>query len=94
MSIVASQLIWLLRTRGIRKRAMEAGKAFEDFSEAIEWQSRGIDIEKTITTLFTKKSSADKKLEKTSGNTSTVTVAPSVFPEPSGNRNNVGDSIV
>ncbi len=35
--------IWFLRTRDIRRRAKEAGVEFDDFDEAIEWQSKGKD---------------------------------------------------
>ena len=79
MSVVASQLIWLFRTRNIRKRAKEAGKTFDDFPEAIEWQqSGGIDIENLILDLF-KNVSPATTLEKTSGPTfnSAVTITPS-----------------
>ena len=33
--------IWLLRTRGIRRRAKEAHLSFDEFPEAIEWQESG-----------------------------------------------------
>ncbi|KAF3031600.1 hypothetical protein E8E11_001052 [Didymella keratinophila] len=55
MSMVASHMIWLFRTRGIRKRAKEAGETFEEFEEGAEWQAKGIDIEKKIMHLFSKR---------------------------------------
>lgn len=36
--------IWLLRTRRLRQRAKEAGLKFDEFPEAVEWQSKGIDV--------------------------------------------------
>jgi hypothetical protein len=36
-----SHFVWWLRTRGIRKRAKEAGITFDEFSEVIEWQNAG-----------------------------------------------------
>ena len=36
--------IWLLRTRRIRKRASEAQMSFDDFPEAVEWQSNGLKL--------------------------------------------------
>lgn len=56
MSMVVSQLIWLFRTRGIRKRAKADGKTFDESSEGIEWQSIGIDIETKFLKLFSTKS--------------------------------------
>lgn len=53
--MVASHMIWLFRTRGIRKRAKEAGETFEEFEEGAEWQAKGIDIEKKIMHLFSKR---------------------------------------
>lgn len=35
--------IWYLRTRALRKRAEEAGKTFDEFQEAIDWQNQGSD---------------------------------------------------
>jgi hypothetical protein len=83
MSVVASHLIWLLRTRGIRKRAKEAGKTFDDFPEAIEWQANGIDLEKMFLALFKKEALPDTTPKTTPGNTntSTVAVAPSAIAE-------------
>lgn len=39
--IFLSQIIWLYRTRAIRKRAHEARLTFEEFPEGQEWQSKG-----------------------------------------------------
>ncbi|RAR10731.1 PQ loop repeat protein [Stemphylium lycopersici] len=62
MSMVASHLTWRLRTRGIRKRAKESGKTFEEFEEGIEWQAKGIDLGKLL-----KRLTAGKTCEGTSG---------------------------
>lgn len=45
MSMVASHLIWKLRTRGIHKRAKVEGKTFDESEEGREWQAKGIDLE-------------------------------------------------
>jgi hypothetical protein len=60
MSMVASHMIWLFRTRGIRKRAKEAGETFDEFEEGSEWQAKGIDIEKNIIHFFSKKSTPEE----------------------------------
>ncbi|EMD95349.1 hypothetical protein COCC4DRAFT_150434 [Bipolaris maydis ATCC 48331] len=52
MSMVVSHLVWLLRTRDIRRRAKEAGKTFDEYEEGIEWQSKGIDVEKLLKGMF------------------------------------------
>lgn len=52
MSMVVSHLVWLFRTRGIRQRAKEAGKTFDEFNEGIEWQAKGIDVEKRLRYMF------------------------------------------
>lgn len=60
MSMVASHMIWLIRTRGIRKRAKEAGETFDEFEEGVEWQAKGIDIEEKVRHFFSKKSIAEE----------------------------------
>jgi len=52
MSMVASHLVWLLRTRGIRSRAKEAGETFDESQEGLQWQAQGVDLEKRILSLF------------------------------------------
>ncbi|KAK1918180.1 hypothetical protein CFE70_000732 [Pyrenophora teres f. teres 0-1] len=61
MSMVASHLVWLLRTRGMRRRAKEAGKTFDEFQETTEWQARGINIEKKLMKAFFKKNTEEEK---------------------------------
>ncbi|CAA9957154.1 PQ loop repeat protein [Pyrenophora teres f. maculata] len=61
MSMVASHLVWLLRTRGMRRRAKEAGKTFDEFQETTEWQARGINIEKKLMKAFFKKNTGEEK---------------------------------
>jgi hypothetical protein len=51
--MVVSHLVWLLRTRGIRRRAKEAGKTFDEFDQGVEWQAKGIDVEKLLKSMFT-----------------------------------------
>jgi len=60
MSMVASHLIWLLRTKGIRRRAKEAGVGFDDFGEGREWQSKGIDLDKKFLEIIGRRNEAEK----------------------------------
>lgn len=55
MSMVASHLIWKLRTRRLQKLAKEAGQTFDENPECREWQAKGIDLEGPIRRLFSKK---------------------------------------
>jgi hypothetical protein len=50
--MVASHLIWLLRTRAIRRRAKEADQTFDESEECIEWQAQGTDLEAKFLGLF------------------------------------------
>ncbi|KAL6710610.1 hypothetical protein ACN47E_008658 [Coniothyrium glycines] len=52
MSMVASHMLWLLRTRAIRKRAKETGQTFDESEEGIEWQSKGFDLEQKLSKLI------------------------------------------
>lgn len=54
MSMVASHLIWLLRTRNLRKIANEVGQTFDENSECVDWQAEGIDLEGAFLRLFSK----------------------------------------
>lgn len=36
--------VWLLRTRGLRRRAKDAGLAFDELPEAIAWQEGGLKL--------------------------------------------------
>jgi len=53
--MVASHLIWLLRTKDIRSRAKDAGQTFDSSEEGIQWQSKGVDLESKFLRLFAKK---------------------------------------
>ena len=57
--MVASHLIWLFRTRGIRHRAKEAGGTFDESEEGVEWQAKGVDLETKFLKLFSKTKSAE-----------------------------------
>ena len=59
--MVASHLVWLLRTGEMRRRAKEAGETFDQFEETAEWQARGIDVEKKLRHTFFKKSTKNGK---------------------------------
>ncbi|KAJ4299648.1 hypothetical protein N0V90_004894 [Kalmusia sp. IMI 367209] len=45
MSMVASHLVWMARTKIIRKRANNEGQTFDESVEGREWQAKGIDLE-------------------------------------------------
>lgn len=45
MIMVISHLIWRLRTRGIRKKAKEERKTFDESEEGRAWEAKGIDLE-------------------------------------------------
>lgn len=61
MSMVVSHLVWLLRTRDIRKRAKEAGKTFDEFEEGIEWQAKGVDVGGLLNGMFTGRTAANRR---------------------------------
>ncbi|KAF2635180.1 PQ loop repeat protein [Massarina eburnea CBS 473.64] len=61
MSMVVSHLVWRFRTRGIRKRAKEQGKTFDEFDEGIEWQAKGIDLGAKFWKLIGKGGNLDTK---------------------------------
>ncbi|KAH7366596.1 PQ loop repeat protein-like protein [Pyrenochaeta sp. MPI-SDFR-AT-0127] len=71
MSMVASHMVWLIRTRGIRERAKEAGQTFDESEECVEWQSRGIDLERKIQVLFSRNNSSLSR-EETRSDTDSV----------------------
>lgn len=54
MSMVASHLVWLFRTRGIRQRAKESNQTFDESEEGAQWQSEGLDLEKRMRGIFTR----------------------------------------
>ena len=58
--MVISHLVWLLRTRSIRKRAKEAGKTFDNFEEGVEWQAKGVDIGRLLKRIFTTRTEAER----------------------------------
>jgi hypothetical protein len=57
LSMFVSHGIWYLRTRSIRLKAKDAGIAFEEFPELVQWQECGM-----IATLI--RARADKKARK------------------------------
>jgi hypothetical protein len=79
--MVASHMIWLLRTRGIRKRAKEAGQTFDEFEEGARWQAKGIDIEKKIRHFFHKKSTPEESSVPGRGDADTVLSPEEITPK-------------
>jgi hypothetical protein len=55
MSMVASHLVWLWRTKEMRKRAKEEGQTFDEHEECLQWQAKGLDLEGMFGRLFSKK---------------------------------------
>ncbi|KAK3047187.1 hypothetical protein LTR09_011389 [Extremus antarcticus] len=43
--VFISHGVWLLRTRGLRRRAKEAGESFDDFPESKAWQDGGFKLD-------------------------------------------------
>ncbi|KAF1848760.1 PQ loop repeat protein [Cucurbitaria berberidis CBS 394.84] len=74
MSMVASHLVWLWRTRGIRKRAKEASKTFDESEEGIEWQAKGVDLEAKFLKLFPKTKSPEEGFHADSDSIATLVV--------------------
>jgi hypothetical protein len=50
--LIVIHLVWLLRARGVSKRAREAGKSFDEFDEGIQWQAKGSNICKILSCVF------------------------------------------
>lgn len=73
IGIVLSQLIWLFRTRAIRRRAKDAELSWEEFPEAQQWEDRRWRLNWTFT-FFTHPHVTDtglpKHLDDLEGNTS------------------------
>jgi hypothetical protein len=55
MSMVASHLVWLLRTKEMRKHAKDSGHTFDEDEDCIQWQEKGIDLEDMFLRVFAKK---------------------------------------
>lgn len=83
MSMVASHLIWLVRTRGIRQRAKELGLTFDEFGEGKEWQAKGIDFERKLLKLFKRRSVCDDLNTSTESATDCTHVVPKTVPNAS-----------
>lgn len=83
MGVVSSHFVWLLRTRGIRRRAKEAGQTFDESPEGIEWQSRGIDVKRKLKALFSKKepSSPEEESRSEAGSVETLISPENVIPK-------------
>lgn len=79
--MVISHLVWLLRTRDMRKIAKSAGQAFDENEECQAWQSKGIDLEKKMSTLFTKKSILCDHSESDDDSAETVVAPEHVVPK-------------
>lgn len=63
MGIVLSQLIWLFRTRAIRKRAKNAELSWEEFPEAQQWEDSRWRLKWNLT-IFTQPHVTDPELPK------------------------------
>ena len=63
IAIVVSQLIWLFRTRAIRRRAKNAELSWEEFPEAQQWEDRRWRLNSNFT-FFTRSHVTDPGLPK------------------------------
>ncbi|CAO2654030.1 Nn.00g107630.m01.CDS01 [Neocucurbitaria sp. VM-36] len=81
MSMVASHLTWLFRTRGIRKRAKDDGKSFDESEEGIEWQSKGLDLETKLLKLFSRKHSPGEDFNTENGSADNLVIPDHVIPK-------------
>ncbi|KAF2846705.1 PQ loop repeat protein-like protein [Plenodomus tracheiphilus IPT5] len=81
MSMVTSHLIWLLRTRGIRQRAKEAGLTFDEFEEGVKWQSEGLDLEKKLRSVLLRSSSETSRTEAANGTYGTFVTSEHITPK-------------
>ncbi|KAF2868275.1 PQ loop repeat protein-like protein [Massariosphaeria phaeospora] len=52
MGMVVSHLVWMARTRRIRRTAAEAGVAFDECDEGVAWQEKGWDVGAQLRTVF------------------------------------------
>jgi hypothetical protein len=59
MSMVTSHLVWLFRTRGIRRRTKSRGETFDESEEGRKWQAEGIDLEAKFWKLIGKETEHD-----------------------------------
>jgi hypothetical protein len=82
--MVASHLIWLLRTRDMRRRARAFGQTFDTSDECVQWQAEGLDLLRMFTRLFSKhEHSANDRNSQTDGTESMVVpehVVPKTVP--------------
>ncbi|KAF2114271.1 PQ loop repeat protein [Lophiotrema nucula] len=60
MSMVASHLIWMMRTKKFRKLAKDAGVTFDEHPECVAWQAKGIDLGAKFRKMVGMKEKADK----------------------------------
>jgi hypothetical protein len=81
MAMVASHMVWLLRTRAIRQQAKEADQTFDEFEECIQWQAKGIDLETKFLSLFAKGSPPQDSASCISDATDTASVPEHLSPK-------------
>jgi hypothetical protein len=81
MSMVASHMIWVFRTRGIRSRAKEAGETFDESEEGLQWQSQGTNFEKRILRLLGKGSGQAEETDSGLDKADTLVLPAEVIPK-------------
>jgi hypothetical protein len=79
--MVASHLIWLLRTRDMRRRAQAFGHSFDSSDECIQWQAKGIDLRRMMTRLGSKKKLSENNLSSQNDGTASMVVPEHVVPK-------------
>jgi hypothetical protein len=71
--MVASHLIWMLRTRDMRERAKASGQTFDEADECVQWQAKGYDLGRWFSR---NKASSTHDLESRREGTETLIVPP------------------
>lgn len=78
--MVASHLIWLMRTKEMRKRAKAAGQTFDESEECVQWQSHGIDLKSVFSNPFSGKERPRSKSQSDEDGTGPLVVPQNVVP--------------
>jgi hypothetical protein len=79
--MVASHLIWLLRTKDMRQRAKAAGQSFDESEECVQWQAHGLDLKNVLSRAFSGKERAHGDSESDHDGTGPLVVPQNVVPK-------------
>jgi hypothetical protein len=81
LSMVASHLIWRLRTKQLRKSAKDIDQTFDENENCLQWQSQGLDLESKFLRLFSKKDVPHDGLESDGDSTDTFVAPETIVPK-------------